>query len=324
MKLAVISTSRIVKEFLEHVSEMREVEPALLCCRPQSRDRAEKLAAAAGVPEILCDEAVLFRRHDYDAVYIGTANHLHYDTARRALEAGHSVILEKPFTATAAQARELYEIAHRKGVFLLEAITTPYLPAYRFLQEGMRQIGPICGAMANFSARSSRYEAYVSHRPTTTFDPACLGGALNDMNIYNLHLLWGLLGKPCGYEYRQICGYNGVDVSGMAILQYQGFTAVSMSAKDSGSVNGCLIQGRSGYLVLQGDPNSMVGVARCVADGVSSEAPQTLRHRMCYEFEEFGRILAGQDAAVAAAAERQTLAVMDMLDNLHQHMVNGS
>lgn len=64
----------------------------------------------------------------FDAVYIGTANHLHYAAAKRALNAGYHVILEKPFVSTAAEARELFALADAKGLVLFEAITIPYMP----------------------------------------------------------------------------------------------------------------------------------------------------------------------------------------------------
>ena len=159
LRLSVLSTSRIVEEFLPVAAGMPELELVSLCCRPGSRPKAEAWAAAGFGPKtIFTDEAEFFARTDYDAVYIGTANHLHYSAAKRALEAGHSVILEKPFTGTAAEARELYALADANGVWLFEAITVPYLPRYAFLRETLPRIAPVRGVLANFSQRSARYD----------------------------------------------------------------------------------------------------------------------------------------------------------------------
>lgn len=179
LKLAVLSTSRIVVEFMDHLAEMPEIEVTALCCRPQSEARAKAMAEAHNVPRVFTDEDACYAAGGFDAVYIGTANHLHYAAAKKALEAGYHVILEKPFTATAAEARDLFALADRKGVILFEAITTPYLPAYRFLQDKMAEIGPVRGAMASFCARSRRYDDFLNGVWNTTFDPACQGGALN-------------------------------------------------------------------------------------------------------------------------------------------------
>ena len=318
MKLAVISTSRIVEEFLSHLEEMPEVSVTALCCRPQSMRKAEKWADVYAIPRLYTEEAALFADDGYDAVYIGTANHLHYDTARRALSAGHSVILEKPFTTNAAEAADLFKIAGEQGVYLLEAITTPYLPAYKFLLKQLPEISAVRGAMVSFCKRSARYDEYMSGIWNTTFDPACNGGALYDLNIYNLHYLWGLLGKPFSAQYYPSRGGNGIDTAGLAVLQYDNFAAASLAAKDSSGEMGSVIQGPGGALILHGGTNGLDEVYSVIG-GVRTDAPKQTRHRMAYEFAAFARILREDDRRAAAAARERTMAVMEMVDELHEN-----
>lgn len=324
MKLAVISTSRIVAEFLQYLGDMPELSVCALCCRPQSRPKAEEWARQYGIPAVYTDEAQLLAAGGFDAVYIGTANHLHYDTARRVMEAGYSVILEKPFTPTAAEARALFDLADAKGVFLLEAITTPYLPAYRFLEEQLPQIGPVRGVMASFCARSRRYDDYLKGIWNTTFDPACAGGALYDMNVYNLHYLWGLLGSPAACAYYPTRGREGIDTAGLALLQYPGFAASCLAAKDSDGENGCVIQGTEGRLVLRGGANALEEVYLITGSnrdrGTRIGGPRADRHRMAYEFAEFARILACQDHEAESRARRRTLAVMELINALRANV----
>ena len=321
LKLAVLSTSRIVAEFMSHLPEMPEIQVTALCCRPQSEAKARTMAEGNGVPRVFTDEDACYAAGGFDAVYIGTANHLHYTAAKKALEAGYHVILEKPFTATAAEARELFALADRKGVILFEAITTPYLPAYRFLRDNMGNIGPVRGAMASFCARSARYDDYLKGIWNTTFDPACNGGALNDMNVYNLHFFWGLLGMPEECEYRPSLGQNGIDTAGTAVLYYPDFCAVALAAKDSESEKFASIQGPGGYLMLHGGTNSLDEVYAVLGGirggGTRTDAPRATRHRMAYEFAEFARIVAEKDRAAEAEARTRTLAVMELLDKLH-------
>jgi len=319
MRLAVYSTSRIVEEFLHFNANMPEWQPDSIYCRPQSRKKAEGWAEKYGFSAVFTDEAEFLSRREYDAVYIGTANHLHFAAARSALLAGHSVILEKPFTTSAAEARELFRIADENGGMLLEAITVPYMPGFHFLKENIGAIGDVRGVYCNFSARSSRYDDYLSHIWNTTFDPECFGGALNDMGIYNLHLIWGLLGRPISAEYRPSLGYNGVDTAGLALLDYGSYTAAAFAAKDSQSENGCMIQGTDGCLVLHGNINSLEGELYAVVRGQRTEGPKTDRQRMACEFAEFARILSEKDAVAEAAARKRTMQVMEMLDELHGH-----
>ena len=118
-----------------HGSVRAGVAVQALCCRPQSRPKAEAWAAQYGIPAVYTDEDACYAAGGFDAVYIGTANHLHYAAAKRALNAGYHVILEKPFVSTAAEARELFALADAKGLVLFEAITIPYMPQFAFLQQ---------------------------------------------------------------------------------------------------------------------------------------------------------------------------------------------
>ena len=323
LRLAVLSTSRIVAEFLTHAPAWPELALTALCCRPESAEKGRALAEKAGIPRLYTSEEALYAAGGFDAVYIGTANHLHAAAARRALEAGYHVILEKPFTPTLAEAKELFALADAKGLVLFEAITTPYLPAYRFLLQELPKIGPVRGAMASFCARSARYDDFLKGVWNTTFDPKCYGGALYDMNVYNLHYFWGLLGAPRRYEYAPSLAENGVDTAGTMLLHYDGFTAAAISAKDSESENYAMIQGPGGNLILHGGTNGLEQVYSVLGGirggGTRTDAPRAERHRMAYEFAEFARIVTEKDAAAEAEARRRTLAVMEMLEAMRPY-----
>ncbi len=52
---------------------------------------------------------------------------------------------------------------------------------------------------------------------------------LRDLNIYNIHLLVGLFGKPNRVEYLPNVE-RGVDTSGILVLDYGNFKAVAIGA----------------------------------------------------------------------------------------------
>ncbi|HIX95748.1 MAG TPA: gfo/Idh/MocA family oxidoreductase, partial [Candidatus Gemmiger excrementipullorum] len=72
LRLAVLSTSRIVDEFLQHLPEMPELCVTALCCRPQSGAKARAWAQQYGIPAVYTDEAACYAAGGFDAVYIGT------------------------------------------------------------------------------------------------------------------------------------------------------------------------------------------------------------------------------------------------------------
>ncbi|HYE14459.1 MAG TPA: Gfo/Idh/MocA family oxidoreductase [Pyrinomonadaceae bacterium] len=70
-----------------------------------------------------------------DAVVIATPVATHYPFARRALEAGKHVLVEKPFTASVREAEELIETAERRGMALMVDHTFIYTGAVRKIKE---------------------------------------------------------------------------------------------------------------------------------------------------------------------------------------------
>lgn len=68
--------------------------------------------------DVVPDVGALLRRDDIDLVVVAAPNAQHYPLARLALEAGKHVVVDKPFTLDAAEARELAALAQRKGLLL--------------------------------------------------------------------------------------------------------------------------------------------------------------------------------------------------------------
>ncbi|MEG0928560.1 Gfo/Idh/MocA family oxidoreductase [Chryseobacterium sp.] len=55
---------------------------------------------------------------DIELVIVNTPVQTHYEYAKKALEAGKNIIVEKPFTVNVAEAEELVKLAEEKGLFL--------------------------------------------------------------------------------------------------------------------------------------------------------------------------------------------------------------
>jgi predicted dehydrogenase len=68
--------------------------------------------------DVVPDVGALLRRSDIDLVVVAAPNAQHHPLARAALEAGKHVVVDKPFTLDAAQARDLAALAKRQGRLL--------------------------------------------------------------------------------------------------------------------------------------------------------------------------------------------------------------
>lgn len=72
---------------------------------------------------------------DIDAVAIVTPVSYHYELAKKALENGKHVFVEKPFTATSEQAEELIELAERKNLQIMVDHTFLFTGAVRKIKQ---------------------------------------------------------------------------------------------------------------------------------------------------------------------------------------------
>ena len=103
-----------------------EVVVAAVAARDVSR--AQAFAAKHGIARVHDSYEALIADPDLDAVYILLPTGLHGRWTRAALDAGKHVLCEKPFTANAAEAREIAELAAKSDRVVMEAIQYRYHP----------------------------------------------------------------------------------------------------------------------------------------------------------------------------------------------------
>ena len=104
-----------------------------ICDRSQ-----ERLQAASNLykqTKLVTDPQVLLNDTELDAVAIATPVSTHFDLARKALENGMDVWLEKPMTETVEQAEELIELAEKKKKVLHVDHTFVYTGAVQKIKE---------------------------------------------------------------------------------------------------------------------------------------------------------------------------------------------
>ena len=106
MRIGIAGNGMIVRRMLQDIKEIPEIETAAICVREKSLEKGRILAEEFGIPAVDTDYRTFLEREDMDTVYIGIVNQMHYEYAKKALEAGKHVICEKPFTVTAGEAKE--------------------------------------------------------------------------------------------------------------------------------------------------------------------------------------------------------------------------
>lgn len=286
MKLAIIGSGMIVKDFLEIMPYLNGVELRAIYGRKGSEEKLNKLKSQHNIKEIFYDYEELLKS-DIDTVYIALPNNLHFEFSKKALEENKNVIVEKPITSNYKEAKILSDLARERNLFIFEAITTEYLPNYLKIKELLPKLGDIKIVQCNYSQYSSRYNSFKEGNVLPAFDPEFSGGALMDINIYNIHYVVGLFGKPKNIEYYPNIEKE-IDTSGILILDYDRFKCVCVGAKDCKAPIANNIQGNNGCIYVDTPVNSYENLKVIMNDGTTTVFNENkYDNRMVSEFMEF-------------------------------------
>ena len=113
--------------------EHPHAEVAALC--DLDAERAARAAEHYGVAAVYDDLDRMLARESLDGLVIASSNATHFELARRAIDAGLHVLIEKPMTETAPEGRVLLEAAERAGTEIVVGHTFHYTRLARRARE---------------------------------------------------------------------------------------------------------------------------------------------------------------------------------------------
>ncbi|MFB8170449.1 Gfo/Idh/MocA family protein [Kitasatospora purpeofusca] len=174
-----------------------------------SRDaaRARAFADRFNIPAAHGGYAELVGNDEVDIVYVASPHSAHFEHAMQAIEAGRHVLVEKAFTRNAREAEQLIEAARERGVFLMEAMWTRFLPhidvVRQVLESGL--LGEVHTVTAD---HGQRMDPDPAHR---MFAPELAGGALLDLGVYPVSFASMVLGPFASVTAVGTKAFTGVD-----------------------------------------------------------------------------------------------------------------
>ena len=292
IKLGTIGSGVIVRSVLDGVKRTDGI--TLVAVYSRSQEKADELAKAYGAAKTYTDMNEFLADTDINTVYIATPNLLHYPQAKAALLAGKNVICEKSIVTRLAHAQELQEIAENRGLFLVEAAPTMFLPNFKLLREKLPEVGRVKLVMSNYSQYSSRYDAVLRGEKPNIFNPEYAGGCLMDINFYNVLLNTALFGAPAEAKYYANIYPELADTSGVFVMKYDGFVSTNSGAKDTWGINHFMIEGEKGYIYID-EPNGLKSVRVVTRSSDETFNLQPNPDRWYYEVQELTRLMLSDD-----------------------------
>ncbi|MEV6738076.1 Gfo/Idh/MocA family oxidoreductase [Streptomyces sp. NPDC051104] len=215
VRWGILATGGIAAAFTADLMDLPEAEVVAVASR--STESAESFAGRFGIPRAYGDWGALAADDDIDVVYVATPHSAHRAAAGLCLEAGRSVLCEKPFTLNVREAEELVELARQRGVFLMEAMWMYCNPLVRRVADLVREgaIGEVRSVQADFGIAG---DFPPSHRLR---DPGQGGGALLDLGVYPVSFAQLLLGEPSDVAARAVLSQEGADLQTGALLSWE-------------------------------------------------------------------------------------------------------
>lgn len=133
IKIGVIGYGYWGPNIVRNFNSISGAEVKMVCDR--SQEQLKKIARANPDIKTINDCKEMVSSTEIDAVAIVTPVSTHYELARTALENGKHVFVEKPFTATSAQAEELIMLAEKKNLKIMVDHTFLFTGAVRKIKQ---------------------------------------------------------------------------------------------------------------------------------------------------------------------------------------------
>ena len=314
MKLGIIGAGMIAQEVLGFIKDVSNIEVIAIAATPRSEDKLKDLSEKYGIKSYYTNYEKLLANPEVEVVYVALPNNLHYEVMDKALDADKDIICEKPFTANVNQALKIFKKAEAKGKIVLEAISNRFIPNAVRIKEEIKKLGKIKIVSFNYSQYSSRYDRFKQGDLAPVFSLENAGGALMDLNIYNIDYVINLFGKPKDVRYFPNIE-KSIDTSGVCVLEYDDFKAVCIGAKDSAAGFLNTIQGEEGTIEIP-DTVSTVGSYRIKKNHGDYQTynENEDKSRLFYEFVEFEKIIRERDMERVEKLKEITLNTAEILN----------
>ena len=197
MKWIIVGSGIIVNKFIKAFNGEANIfnQNEIVAILDIDKDSSKKLADKYGIKNTF--EDINDINIEYDAVYLGTPNILHYEFSKKFLNLKKNVLCEKPLIDNHKKAIELFELAQTNGVRLLEAFMHIHNPLY------IAHIGKVKRLEGNYSTMIEDIKNGIAETSNDKIlKRNMMGGVIADVGVYPISLGVYLNGPVKDFEMK--------------------------------------------------------------------------------------------------------------------------
>jgi predicted dehydrogenase len=214
IRWGIIGPGRIAQNVVKDFAVVDGARAVAVASR--SQERAEAFAGRHGLERAYGSYSELIADPDVDVLYLATPHPQHHALALAGIRAGKALLVEKAFTATAAGAQEVVDLARETGVFVMEAIWTRFQPVIVAVRDLVAD-----GAIGEVRSVQADLGVTRVYDPTDRlFNVALGGGALLDLGVYVVNISQMMLGNPSRVVAAGSLFPSGADAEASLLLDY--------------------------------------------------------------------------------------------------------
>ena len=243
VRWGVVGPGRIAEKVVQDFAHVQGARPVAVASR--SLSRAQDFAGRHGLERAHGSYEAVLDDPEVDVLYVATPHAQHAAISRAALQAGKALLVEKAFTATAAGAAEVVELARARRTFVMEAMWTRFQPAVVALRELVADgaVGEVRAVQADLGVRRA------VDPQDRLFSLELGGGALLDLGVYVVSFAQMLLGAPETVDVVGSRFVTGVDAEAALLLGWaDGRSASLTTSLRSPSPKAARVLGTEGWI----------------------------------------------------------------------------
>jgi predicted dehydrogenase len=244
VRWGILATGGIAEKF---VGDLKLCGHTVAAVGSRSQHAANAFAVKFGIARAHASYEALCADPEVDAIYVATPHPMHAENATLALNHGKHVLVEKAFTVNAREAQAVVDLAANKGLVVLEAMWTRWLPHMVRVREIVRS-----GLLGEIRSVTADHTQDLPDDPAHRLNALPLGGgALLDLGVYPISFTFDVLGTPKAIHAVGRLKETGADGTVATTFTYDnGAVAQTLSGSDTAGRNIATIHGTKGRVEI--------------------------------------------------------------------------